>query len=496
MKPRRNYRQLQQIIADLTDGVILVGTDGKIEWANEAALAMHGVRRVKELGSTPAGYRRLYELAYRNNRPVESAKYPLERSGVGESFDGLVVRMRRSRFPVARPKYLMFRSLAISDDRGELEYCALIIRDETERFEAEERFESAFNANPAPAVICRLSDRRYVKVNPGFLEMTGYPRRDVIGVSLAKLDVLNEAEKRALALERLKEGRTIPQMEASLPVPNGPCKAVIVAGEPIEIADEKCMLFTFADLDPRKKAEMALRQSEERFATSFRLSPVPAMIWKLDEFTLTDVNEALMRISGYVEEELLGRRANELELWSSKVAGQHFEAKVKETGSVRNVDLQLRSKEGSVIDCLAFADVVTINDANSVLCVLQDITEQKRSQAELITAIETVMADTSWFSRAIVEKLAALRHTSAAHIPSAAVEDLTSRERQVLALICQGESDKQMSAALKLSPNTIRNHISSLYNKIGVRRRAAAVIWARERGIMGKEAIWPRQAGR
>ena len=85
MKPSRNYRQLQQIIAGLTEGVILVGTDRKIQWANAAALAMHGVRRIKDLGSTPAGYRRRYKLAYRNNRPVESAKYPLERRPPGRA---------------------------------------------------------------------------------------------------------------------------------------------------------------------------------------------------------------------------------------------------------------------------------------------------------------------------------------------------------------------------------------------------------------------------
>ncbi len=495
MSPSRSYRQLQQIITGLTEGVILLDADGKIQWANEAALVMHGVRRIKDLGSTPSEYRRRYKLKYRNNRRVESTKYPLERTAAGESFDELTLQMRRVGQD-ARQSYLVFRSLAITDDDEEIDYHVLVVRDETERFEAEERFESAFNANPAPAIICRLSDRRYVKVNPGFLEMTGHAHREVIGVSLARLDVLNDAEKRDLALERLKEGRTIPQMEASVPLPNGAFKAVIVAGEPIEIADQKCILFTFADLEPRKKAEMALRQSEERFAKSFRLSPVPAMIWKLDEFTLSDVNEAFKRISGYAEEELIGRRANELELWSDKGAGQRFEAEVKGAGSVRNVDLQLQAKNGSVIDCLAFADAVTINDEDSVLCVLQDVTEQNRSQAELITAIETVMADTSWFSRAVVEKLAALRRTPQCHAPSAAVEDLTPRERQVLALICQGESDKEMSVTLHLSPNTIRNHISSLYNKIGVRRRAAAVIWARERGIMGRDAIWPRQTGR
>ena len=36
------------------------------------------------------------------------------------------------------------------------------------------------------------------------------------------------------------------------------------------------------------------------------------------------------------------------------------------------------------------------------------------------------------------------------------------------------------------SANTVRNHVSRLYAKIGVNRRSAAVIWARERGIGGR----------
>jgi DNA-binding CsgD family transcriptional regulator len=50
-----------------------------------------------------------------------------------------------------------------------------------------------------------------------------------------------------------------------------------------------------------------------------------------------------------------------------------------------------------------------------------------------------------------------------------------------------------MSETLKLSRNTIRNHVSSLYHKIGVNRRAAAIIWARERGITGRDAIKRRK---
>jgi PAS domain S-box-containing protein len=491
-KPSRDYRQLQQIIVGLTEGVILVGADQKILWANDAALAIHGVGRIKDLGATVTEYRRRFRLRYRNNRPVERGRYPIERVVAGESFSDVTVNVARASKPDQQWVHSI-RSLVITDDAHEPDYLVLIIKDETERFEAEERFESAFNANPAPAVICRVSDLCYVKVNPGFLEMTGYARDDVIGCSFHDIDVLTDAEKRDLALERLKEGRTIPQMGSCLPLPGGGLKFVIVAGEPIEIAEENCILFTFADLDPRRKAETALRQSEERFAKSFRLSPVPAVICTLDGFKLIEVNEAFKTMTGYAEEEVAGRSAADLRLWSEKAARQRFEQAIQNTGGVRNIDLQLRAKDDTLVDCLVSADTVTINDEPCVLCVIQDITERKRSEDELITAIETVMADTSWFSRRIVEKLAALRQTSRPQAIGAEFEDLSDREREVLGLICQGRSDKEMSQILKLSPNTIRNHVSSLYRKINVKRRGAAIVWARERGITGKTAIKARK---
>jgi PAS domain-containing protein len=176
--PSRDYRQLQQIIVGLTEGVILVGTNQKLLWANDAALAMHGVRQIKDLGATVSEYRRRFRLRYRNNRPVGRGKYPIERIIAGESFSDVTVQVTRA----GNPKQCWIhsiRSLVITDDSDEPDYLVLIVKDETERFEAEERFESAFNANPAPAIICRLCDLCYVRVNQGFLEMTGYARDDL-----------------------------------------------------------------------------------------------------------------------------------------------------------------------------------------------------------------------------------------------------------------------------------------------------------------------------
>ena len=303
---RADHRQVREIIAGLREGVLLVQPDQTIVWANQAALDMHGVATPEELGGTVGEYRKRFELRYRNNHRLPHGEYPIDRVIAGEAFDEVVVEVARA--GQAEPTWVhRVRSLVLTDAEGEPDILALVLTDETGRAEAEARFESMFGANPAPAVICRLADLRYVKVNQGFLELTGYKREEVIGRSVYEVDVLERAERRELAVERLREGRTIPQMEACLEQRGGASKHVVVAGQPIEVGDEPCMLFTFMDLEPRKQAEDALRQSEERFVTSFRLVPVPTTLSTLDGFRFLEVNAAFTTSTGYVAEEVVGR---------------------------------------------------------------------------------------------------------------------------------------------------------------------------------------------
>jgi len=99
------------------------------------------------------------------------------------------------------------------------------------------------------------------------------------------------------------------------------------------------------------------------------------------------------------------------------------------------------------------------------------------------------MADTAWFSQGVMEKLAKLRQLSGPAASSARLDDLTNREREIVALICRGAGDAEISRQLKVSPHTVRNHVASLYRKLGVNRRSAVVIWARERGLDGGKAF-------
>jgi PAS domain S-box-containing protein len=488
-------RQLQQIIAGLTEGVILIDPERTIVWANETALAIHGAETLADLGNTVDDYCKLFALRYRNRHVLAPAQYPMERVLQGEVFHDVIVEVTPARQDDARWVHQV-RSLVLSDLNDRPESLVLVLRDVTEHIRAEERFERTFSANPAPAVICRLSDLRYVKVNQGFLEMTGYARDDVIGRSTYEIDVLEQAQRRDQAIANLGEGRTIPQMEASLKLPGGGSKFVVVAGQPIEIGDEACMLFTFMDLEPRKMAEDALRQSEERFSKAFRLAPVPMTVAALDRFRIIDVNDAFTTATGYTAEDVVGRDAVELDLLAGPAARRQLEQTLEKTGSVHNLELPLRAKDGALIDCLVSAEPATIHGQRCVLSVFQDITERKRTEVELLAAIEAVMQDTSWFSRTVIEKLAQIRQPRRANQPGGELADLTPRELEVLGLMCQGQGDDEISRTLALSRNTVRNHVATIYSKIGVHRRSAAIVWARERGVVGYEMPKRRKTGR
>ena len=66
-----------------------------------------------------------------------------------------------------------------------------------------------------------------------------------------------------------------------------------------------------------------------------------------------------------------------------------------------------------------------------------------------------------------------------------AFDSLSTREREVLALITQGLGNAQIAQRLSISEKTVRNHVSNLFDKLGVWTRAQAIVFALERGFKG-----------
>ena len=474
---------LQQIIAALTEGVVLIDPDGSFVWADDTALAMHGVDTLEALGGSADGFCAAFALSYRDGHELRPEEYPVQRLLRGHAIDRALVRVRRR----ADGKHWVHevRTMTLTDADGNEDGFVVILDDETERFNAEERFERAFGANPAPAIIVRLSDMRYVKVNHGFLELTGYSSAMLIGHSMHEIDVLRGAEKRDLAVKRLHSGATIPQMEGCLLMQDGRDKTVLLGGQPIEIGDEACMLFTFADLHPRQQAQDALRQSEERFAKAFRMAPGPMVMMTLEGLRILDVNAAFTAATGWRREEVVGRFEADLGLWGEGRSREDIERQIRSTGRVASMDVQLPSKDGVSRDYLLSADMVEIHGEHCVLSVMLDITERKHTETELLAAIEAVLQDTSWLGQKIVEKLVDISRRKGSGTAQPELATLPARAREVLGLIAQGLADDEIALRLGISRNTLRNHIAVIYSRLGVHKRGAVVVWARERGLGG-----------
>jgi len=98
---------------------------------------------------------------------------------------------------------------------------------------------------------------------------------------------------------------------------------------------------------------------------------------------------------------------------------------------------------------------------------------KKANKFELEQAIRSVNSGGSYFSQEILQKLA-FRYGGRA----AGEEELTTRELEVMALICQGFTTQEISDRLYISCKTVETHRSSLFLKAGVRNVAGLIAWA------------------
>lgn len=58
--------------------------------------------------------------------------------------------------------------------------------------------------------------------------------------------------------------------------------------------------------------------------------------------------------------------------------------------------------------------------------------------------------------------------------------DLTHREREVLALLCQGAENREIATALFISERTVKNHITNILTRLGLKNRTQAALWAQK----------------
>ncbi|MGH7236476.1 MAG: response regulator [Nitrospiraceae bacterium] len=98
----------------------------------------------------------------------------------------------------------------------------------------------------------------------------------------------------------------------------------------------------------------------------------------------------------------------------------------------------------------------------------------------LIRSIETVAEGRSILDSAVTQRMLAKMREHSAPPAENKSESLSPQEQKVLALVAEGQTNKEIAAALGLSDKTVRNYLSNIFQKLQVSRRSqAAAIYAR-----------------
>jgi len=105
----------------------------------------------------------------------------------------------------------------------------------------------------------------------------------------------------------------------------------------------------------------------------------------------------------------------------------------------------------------------------------------KEEAPDVVTkAVHSIHKGSTWYSQTIVEKLVQWQFGAKSDVDEI---KLTKREKEILGLVAKGYDNEKIATQLGLAEQTIRNYVSTIYEKIDVHTRAEAVVWAIEGGF-------------
>jgi len=246
------------------------------------------------------------------------------------------------------------------------------------------RYRALFEVNLA-SVYLTTPEGQLLDCNNAFLRMYGYACKEEVLAN--KLDCLyREPGERDLFLEHLQREGHVVNYECQQRRKDGSLFWVL---EGATILKDECgrtvIEGTSIDITERKQAELALRQSEERFATIFRHNPIGCAIVSL-EGVFVNVNQALEKLLGRPAEQIIGKTGVELGFWKSQADRDKFFQRLCTEGSIKNMDIEFTDAAGNKRFGVYFGTLVRIGDKDCIFGMQLDCTEQRELESKFLQA--------------------------------------------------------------------------------------------------------------
>jgi PAS domain S-box-containing protein len=239
--------------------------------------------------------------------------------------------------------------------------------------------------NNLAAVYVSSPEGRLLNCNSAFLRMYGFQSKEQ-ALECSAVFLYSDAEEREQFLIDLGRQGHVLNYECKQRRQDGTVFWILERATIVRGPDGNSFIEgTAIDITERKQSEIALKQSEERFATVFRQSPVGCGIVTLDGVFL-NVNESLLRMLALPAEKVIGKSGVELGLWNSQSHRDEFYRRLRAEGAVQNLEIRFKDANGVEHIALYFATLVRIGDKECIFGMQLDQTEQRALEAKFLQA--------------------------------------------------------------------------------------------------------------
>jgi PAS domain S-box-containing protein len=248
-----------------------------------------------------------------------------------------------------------------------------------------ERFRTIFESVNDAIIIYNPQTGTILEANQRMYEHFGYTKDEVQQINF---EIISEGQTpythtEAMQYIRKAESGSAQFFEWHARHKDGHLFWIEVSMRKVIIDKEDRILVSIHDISARKAAIEALYQSENRTRSIFDRSPIAIGIGKQDSGIIVEVNNAWLTLFGYQRHEVIGKTANELNLYFNNNERAELVRNISEHGQIVNCELLMRRKSGEILDILYSAELITLAGESLLQVMMTNITERKHAEDKL-----------------------------------------------------------------------------------------------------------------
>jgi PAS domain S-box-containing protein len=263
--------------------------------------------------------------------------------------------------------------------------------------EGEERFRSAFEAAPIGMALVGLEDGRWLEVNGPLCEIVGYSEDELLALTWQEVTHPDDLDADLQQVQQMLRGEIrYFQMEKRYLRKDGRVVWVLLSSSLVRDADGKPLygIAQVEDITKRKRAEQALKQSEELYRTVIEQATENIFLVDIESKRIVESNRAFREALGYTAEELGSMTLYDLVAADPESVDRNLRRALQKRRAFVG-QRRYRRKGGSFLEVEASVSVV-LRDGRETLCaVAHDVTERVRAQElleERLTALSRLGA--------------------------------------------------------------------------------------------------------